>query len=248
MIACIAKGFFSHCRAERECSGGISLQGGQCLAVLNLHMLEFCVSKNIVSIYTDWSFSNIWGVLEPNEKASDLCVFWFIFFYKISVFPEKKLQRDLCLCPKSRWMQLDRGTVFLRTWCRVVLITSLSLMLRREGPPISRVMCWHLCLSESMRVHATVASAKKGAKASCLSSFLLNPCLCLRLCLCLRTVLQNRCDHLDQFRQQTDFSYNICVAHVFSILFLPFFQMFLLRTEWWKLPFFELVFRAGYLS
>lgn len=165
-------------------------------------------------------------------KRHLICVFSVGFFFnKISVFPEKKLQRDLCLCPKSRWMQLDRGTVFLRTWCRVVLITSLSLMLRREGPPISRGVCWHLCLSESMRVHATVASAKKGVKASCLSSFLLNPCLCLRLCLCLRTVLQNRCDHLDQFHQQTDFSYNICVAHVFSILFLPFFQMFLLRTE-----------------
>jgi len=91
----------SNCGAERECSGGISLQGGQRLAVLNLHMLEFCVSKNIVSIYANSSFSNIWGFLEFNEKASDLCVFCLSFFYEISVFLEKNLQWDLCLCPEA---------------------------------------------------------------------------------------------------------------------------------------------------
>lgn len=182
-------------------------------------------------------------------KSHLICVFSVLFFIR-SLLSQKKFTMGFVSVSQSRWMQLGRGTAFPRTWCRVVLIT--SLMLRREGPPISRTMCWHLCLSKSMRVYAMVASAKKGAKASYLSSFLLNSCLCLWPCLCLwklyfRTDVMVLTNFTSTLETNRFFLQHLCCACVFY--FIPPFLSNVFIMNWvTKTSFIEPVFRAGYLS
>lgn len=52
-------------------------------------------------------FSNIWGVLESTEKASDLWGFFlFYFFMRSLVFSEKKICSGICACVPR---QMDAG-------------------------------------------------------------------------------------------------------------------------------------------
>ena len=148
-------------------------------------MLEFCVSKNIVSIYANSSFSNIWGFLEFNEKASDLCVFCLSFFYEISVFLEKNLQWDLCLCPEAdgcsqTGQQLSQGPGAELLWAHP------SVSCPEEKGHWSSGVCVGTSASHEVWGYIPRWPAWiRGAKAFYLSSFLLNPCLCFWPCLCL---------------------------------------------------------------
>lgn len=123
-----------------------------------------------------------------------------LFLYEVLFSQKKSLQWNLCLQPKADGCS-KIGTAFPRSWCWVVLSTSLCLTLRQEGSQISRGLC--VCTSASHKVGGCIpwwSAWIKGGED--LIPFLPSAwSLPLLVTMFVRAVLQNRCDGLDQFHQ-----------------------------------------------